>query len=108
MPVVKVTDLAYGRLRSPDLDKQEEFLTAFNEANGLKVGRKSTRKATGRKATNSTARKPRVNISDDRRAQIVKSFKDGMTAPEAVTKYDISLATAQNIKKEAGMVNARS
>src|SRR5579863_9188773 len=29
MPVVKVTDLAYGRLCSPDLDKQEEFLTAF-------------------------------------------------------------------------------
>src|SRR5580692_13090965 len=29
MPVVKVTDLAYGRLRSPDLDKQEEFLTTF-------------------------------------------------------------------------------
>ena len=29
MSVVKVTDLAYGRLRSPDLDKQEEFLTAF-------------------------------------------------------------------------------
>src|SRR5579872_2669108 len=29
MPVIKITDLAYGRLRSPDLDKQEEFLTAF-------------------------------------------------------------------------------
>src|SRR5712691_5274541 len=29
MPVIKATDLAYGRLRSPDLDKQEEFLTAF-------------------------------------------------------------------------------
>src|ERR1700740_503245 len=29
MPVIKVSDLAYGRLRSPDLDKQEEFLTAF-------------------------------------------------------------------------------
>jgi catechol 2,3-dioxygenase-like lactoylglutathione lyase family enzyme len=29
MPVIKVADLAYGRLRSPDLDKQEEFLTAF-------------------------------------------------------------------------------
>ena len=25
----KVRDLAYGRLRSPDLDAQEEFLTAF-------------------------------------------------------------------------------
>src|SRR5579859_4728499 len=29
MPVIKAFDLAYGRLRSPDLDKQEEFLTAF-------------------------------------------------------------------------------
>src|SRR5712691_1700275 len=29
MPVIKATDLAYGLLRSPDLDKQEEFLTDF-------------------------------------------------------------------------------
>src|SRR2546430_15080013 len=29
MPVMKAFDLAYGRLRSPDLDKQEEFLTDF-------------------------------------------------------------------------------
>src|SRR5208283_5249680 len=29
MPVIKAFDLAYGRLRSPDLDKQEEFLTDF-------------------------------------------------------------------------------
>ena len=29
MPVVKVTDLAYGRLRSPSLDQAEEFLTDF-------------------------------------------------------------------------------
>jgi catechol 2,3-dioxygenase-like lactoylglutathione lyase family enzyme len=29
MPVIKAADLAHGRLRSPDLDKQEEFLTAF-------------------------------------------------------------------------------
>ena len=29
MPVIKVRDLAYGRLRSPDLDAQEEFLTHF-------------------------------------------------------------------------------
>jgi catechol 2,3-dioxygenase-like lactoylglutathione lyase family enzyme len=29
MPVIKAVDLAYGRLRSPDLDQQEEFLTAF-------------------------------------------------------------------------------
>ncbi len=29
MPVIKVRDIAYGRLRSPDLDVQEEFLTDF-------------------------------------------------------------------------------
>src|SRR3954465_13756489 len=29
MPVIKVTDIAYGRLRSPDLDQMEEFLTDF-------------------------------------------------------------------------------
>jgi catechol 2,3-dioxygenase-like lactoylglutathione lyase family enzyme len=29
MPVIKVKDLAYGRLRSPDLDAAEEFLTHF-------------------------------------------------------------------------------
>src|ERR1700712_2068158 len=29
MAVIKVRDLAYARLRAPDLDAQEEFLTAF-------------------------------------------------------------------------------
>ena len=29
MSVIKAFDLAYGRIRSPDLDKQEEFLTDF-------------------------------------------------------------------------------
>jgi catechol 2,3-dioxygenase-like lactoylglutathione lyase family enzyme len=29
MPLIKVTDLAYGRLRAPDLDVAEEFLTHF-------------------------------------------------------------------------------
>jgi catechol 2,3-dioxygenase-like lactoylglutathione lyase family enzyme len=29
MPVIKVTDIVYGRLRSPSLDRAEEFLTDF-------------------------------------------------------------------------------
>src|SRR5579872_5342492 len=29
MPAIKVWDIAYGRLRSPDLDVQEQFLTDF-------------------------------------------------------------------------------
>jgi catechol 2,3-dioxygenase-like lactoylglutathione lyase family enzyme len=32
MALIKVTDLAYGRLRSPDLDAQEEYLTHFGMA----------------------------------------------------------------------------
>ena len=32
MAVIKVRDLAYGRLRSPDLDAEEAFLTAFGMA----------------------------------------------------------------------------
>src|SRR6266571_207728 len=29
MPLIKVKDLAYGRLRAPDLEQMEEFLTHF-------------------------------------------------------------------------------
>ena len=29
MAVIKVEDIAYGRLRAPDLDAMEEFLTTF-------------------------------------------------------------------------------
>src|SRR5438045_1289573 len=29
MPAIKVSDIAYGRLRSPDLDEAEAFLTEF-------------------------------------------------------------------------------
>src|SRR5260370_1135623 len=38
MPVIKAVDLAYGRLRSPDRDRQEEFLTALGmvRADGTK------------------------------------------------------------------------
>jgi catechol 2,3-dioxygenase-like lactoylglutathione lyase family enzyme len=32
MPIVKVTDLAYGRLQSPSLDEAEQFLTSFGLA----------------------------------------------------------------------------
>ena len=31
MPIIKVKDIAYGRLRSPDLDEQEAFLTEFGD-----------------------------------------------------------------------------
>src|SRR5262249_38779244 len=33
MPAIKITDIAYGRLRAPDLDVMEEFLTHFGLVN---------------------------------------------------------------------------
>jgi hypothetical protein len=29
MPTIKVTDLVFGRLQAPDLDREEEFLSDF-------------------------------------------------------------------------------
>ena len=36
-PIVKVTDLAWGRLRAPDLDVMEEFLTHFGMARSART-----------------------------------------------------------------------
>jgi catechol 2,3-dioxygenase-like lactoylglutathione lyase family enzyme len=38
MPVIKVRDIAYGRLRAPDLDAMEAFLTAFGMARAARTG----------------------------------------------------------------------
>src|SRR5438552_14527425 len=37
MALIKATDLAYGRLRSPDLDVAEEFLTNFGMARAART-----------------------------------------------------------------------
>ena len=38
MPLVKVTDIAYGRLQSPSLDEAEEFLTNFGMKRAERTG----------------------------------------------------------------------
>ena len=38
MPVAKVVDIAYGRLRAPDLDAMEEFLTHFGLVRSARTG----------------------------------------------------------------------
>ena len=37
MAMIKVRDLAYARLQSPDLDAQEEFLTAFGMVRAARI-----------------------------------------------------------------------
>ena len=40
--MIKVSDVAYGRIRSPDLDAQEEFLTNFGMVRAERTRRRST------------------------------------------------------------------
>jgi catechol 2,3-dioxygenase-like lactoylglutathione lyase family enzyme len=39
MPTIKVSDIAWGRLRSPDLDQAEEFLTDFGMVRTARTSR---------------------------------------------------------------------
>jgi catechol 2,3-dioxygenase-like lactoylglutathione lyase family enzyme len=39
MPTIKVTDIAWGRLQSPDLDRAEEFLTDFGMVRAARTSR---------------------------------------------------------------------
>ena len=54
MPVIKAFDLAYGRLRSPDLDKQEEFLTDFGMVRADRTRTRSTCAAPMRRTTSTS------------------------------------------------------
>ena len=45
MPAIKVRELAYGRLRSPDLDVQEEFLTNFGMVRVARTAAKTPKTA---------------------------------------------------------------
>ncbi len=47
MPVVKVQDIAYGRLRAPDLDAMEEFLTDFGMIRSARTDRALYMRGTG-------------------------------------------------------------
>lgn len=99
----------------------DAFVLAYREANngtapagngrgGNRGGRKATRGATGNgsKKNGNGGRKARVSITPERKKEIIAFFKAGHTTMEAMTKFDIAYATAQNYKKEAGMVNERS
>lgn len=47
MPVVKVQDIAFGRLRAPDLDAMEEFLTDFGMIRSARTDRALYMRGTG-------------------------------------------------------------
>ena len=78
-----------------------DFLTAYRGVVNVTVGTKSTRRPASRKA--------RTEISDEVREAIKSDLREGkLTGLEIAAKYKISTGTVQNIKKEAGLVEARS
>jgi hypothetical protein len=97
----------------------DDFIAAFRDAtNGTSMvvhgrngnGRKTTAtkraSGNGRKTTN--GKRHRASITPERREEIKKWFKaEKGTVLEAAQTFEISAATAQNIKEEAGMVNHR-
>ncbi|MEK9797117.1 MAG: hypothetical protein VW713_10280 [Alphaproteobacteria bacterium] len=46
-PIIRVADIAWGRIRSPDLDKQEEFLTRFGMVRTERTADKLFMRGTG-------------------------------------------------------------
>ncbi len=87
----------------------EEF--GYGSVNEFIDAVRSASRGNGKKArkagVRSSQRKARVSITPDKRKEIVSFFKSDGSVVDAVTKFNISIATAQNIKKEAGMVNER-
>lgn len=82
----------------------KELIAAIASANRGNKGTKAIRNATKR----TSKRKARVSITPEKRSEISGFFKGGGNVVDAVAKFGISIPTAQNIKKEAGMVKARA
>jgi hypothetical protein len=93
-----------------------DFVAAYRDANNGETAtpvrhgsRKATRGANGNSnGKKNGQRKARVSITPEKGAEIIKFFKNDGSTIDAVNKFNISLATAQNWKDKAGMVNHRS
>jgi AraC-like DNA-binding protein len=85
----------------------EEFLNAFREATGTKVGK-------GRKSPKSAAAadapRHRASITPEKRKEFITTLKkhnDEKTALEWAQHFGVSVATVQNLREEAGVVEKR-
>ena len=59
------------------------------------------------KAPNEAPRRKRATITEEMKARVVELAKAGKTGAEIVKAVGISLPSVQNIKKAAGLVQAR-
>jgi len=71
-------------------------------APGKKAGKVGRAKKAGRKGKGK-----RVVLSMEQRAEVVEALRGGITAHEVAKQFGVSVATVNNIKKEAGLVKSR-
>lgn len=81
---------------------RESAINVFNRA--LKGVLRNTSTA---QQANVLGRKPRVSLSDEQKKDIVRELRGNVPASALASKYNVSLGTIANIKREAGMVRHR-
>lgn len=82
-----------------------EFVDAVKLA--FKDETKPARKGKSAKASTGTVRKGRVSLTPAVRQEVKDFLATGKSTIEAAAKFSISVPTAQNLKKEAGLVRQR-
>lgn len=84
------------------------FIKALKAAAGAsRKGKKAAKTAKAPKAEK-LAKRTRTKITSELKQQVLAAVQEGKTGAEIVKAFGLSLPSVQNIKKEAGLVKARS
>jgi hypothetical protein len=84
-----------------------DFIKALKSAAGKAKKGKKAKVATAPKVAK-PAKRTRAKITPELKAQVIAAAQEGKTGAEIAKAFGVSLPSVQNIKKEAGLVKARS
>ena len=84
-----------------------DFIKALKAAAG-KVGKGKKAKAAKAPKAAKAGKRTRTKITPELKLQVVAAVQGGKSGAEIAKAFGISLPSVQNIKKEAGLVKARS
>jgi transposase-like protein len=83
-----------------------DFIKALKTAAGKRKGKKA--KAAKAPKAAKAGKRTRTKITPELKQQVIAAVQEGKSGAEIAKAYGISLPSVQNIKKEAGLVKARS
>ena len=87
----------------------KDFIKALKAASGkAKKGTSAKPAKAPKKEKKTKAPKGRTKLTAELKAQVVEAFKANKTAAEICAAFGISIPSIQKIKKDAGLVKARS